>query len=350
MHYAWRLAAGAVLALAAWTGQAAAADQVVLKLHHFLAAGSVAQQKFFEPWAKKLAEESGGRLKVEIYPAMQLGGKPPQLYDQVKDGIADIVWTLPGYTAGRFPISEVFELPFMPSTAEATSQALQEFAEKHLMGEFKDVHPILFHCYRSGLFHTRKAVRTIEDVKGLKIRTPTRTITDAAKALGAIPVAMPAPEVPEALSKGVVDGVAFPWEVAIPMRLHEVVKYHTQFGDDPGFFTAVFLFAMNKAKYDSLSADLKKVIDDNSGLKIAKWVGQAWDQAEVDGAAKAMTVSGTEIITIPPAELAKWKTATEKVDDAWVAAMAAKGVDGKALLADAKALIAKYKAMGGKGS
>jgi TRAP-type C4-dicarboxylate transport system substrate-binding protein len=148
----------------------------------------------------------------------------------------------------------------------------------------------------------------------------------------------------------VVDGVAFPWEVAIPMRLHEVVKYHTQFGDDPGFFTAVFLFAMNKAKYDSLSADLKKVIDDNSGLKIAKWVGQAWDQAEVDGAAKAMTVSGTEIITIPPAELAKWKTATEKVDDAWVAAMAAKGVDGKALLADAKALIAKYKAMGGKGS
>lgn len=344
MLHAWRLVVGAALALAAWTNPAAAADEVVLKLHHFLPAGSVAQKQFFEPWGKALAEQSKGRIKVEIYPAMQLGGKPPQLYDQVRDGIADIVWTLPGYTAGRFPISEVFELPFMPSTAEVTTQALHEFAEKHLTGEFKDVHPILFHCYRSGLFHTRKPVRSLEDVKGLKIRTPTRTITEAAKALGAIPVAMPAPEVPEALSKGVVDGVSFPWEVAIPLRLHEIVKYHTQFGDDPGFFTAVFLFAMNKAKYESLPADLKKVIDDNSGLKIAKWVGKAWDQAEVDGAAKAQSIEGTEIITISREEMENWRKATEKVDDAWVAAMNAKGIDGKALLADAKALIAKYKA------
>lgn len=331
-------AAGVLLGAAAPVN---AAD-ITLRVSHFLPPNSTAQKQLIEPWAQKVEKESNGRIKVEIFPAMQMGGKPPQLYDQVRDGIADVVWTLPGYTPGRFPAVEVFELPFVAASAEATSQAVQEFAEKHLMGDFKDVKPLLFHVHAPGDFHMKGvAIQKMEDLKGVKVRAPTRPINDALAAVGATPVGMPVPQVPEAMSKGVVNGTVLPWEVVTPLRVQEMTDSHTTFGGDRGFYTSVFLFAMNKAKYESLPADLKKVIDNNSGMAMAKQIGKAWDEAEKPGI-KLAKEAGHKFYTIEGAELEKWKKTTQPVIDSWVKMMKDKGRDGETLLKEARALVAKY--------
>ena len=321
---------------------AAAAQEVVLKAHHFLPPTSVTHAKLIKPWAEKVEADSGGRIKVEIYPAMQLGGKPPQLYDQVRDGVADVVWTLPGYTAGRFPVAGVFELPFMVSTAEATSQAIQAFSEKHLRDEFADVHPLLFHVHGRGSFHLRTGpIERIEDLAGLKIRAPSRAIGDALTALGAAPIFMPVPAVPQSLSRGVVDGAMLPFEVTLPLRAHEMVSHHTEIGGDRGLYTAVFLLAMNKARYDGLPADLQQVIDASAGMDLAKHIGRVWDEAEAPGRQKALD-RGNAINVLAVAEVARMKTATQPVIDAWVVDVDDRGLDGQSLLNHARDLIVQY--------
>ena len=324
---------------------AAEAQEVTLRVHHFLPPPSVTHKDFIEPWARKVEAESGGRIKIEIYPSMQLGGKPPALYDQVRDGVVDIVWTLPGYTAGRFPTIEVFELPFMAASAEATSQAAHAFYKKHAVEEFADVHPLMVHVHAPGTLHLRGApVKTLEDLKGLKLRAPTRMTNAALQALGATPIGMPVPAVPESLARGVIDGAALPYEVALPLKVHELTKSHTEIGGGKGsrgLYTAVFLFAMNKARYEALPADLKKVIDDNAGTALAQRIGRLWDEAEVPGRQAAVD-SGAAFAIIEGAELARWQAATAGVAAGWIAERDAVGKDGQALVDDARALIAKY--------
>ncbi|MCW8906754.1 MAG: TRAP transporter substrate-binding protein [Sedimenticola sp.] len=323
-------------------GFRAMAAEVELKIHHFLPPPSTAHARFIEPWAEKVMKESSGRISIKIYPAMQLGGKPPQLFDQVRDGVADIVWTVPGYTRGRFPITEVFELPFVAGSAEATSQAAWEFYGKYMKGEYSDVHPILIHTHAPGQFHMRdKPITTLADLQNTKVRAPTRTINEALSVIGATPVGMPVPAVSQALSKGVVDGAMLPYEVTLPLKVHQLVKYHTEIGGDRGVYTAMFLFAMNKDKYESLPDDLKKVIDNNSGLALAKQIGKAWDEADQPGR-EAARKRGNQFNTIEGAELEKWKVATQPVVDNWIKAMDEKGLDGRAMYDDARALVAKY--------
>jgi TRAP-type transport system periplasmic protein len=316
--------------------------EFTLKVHHFLPAKSNAQVLLLQPWADKVMAESNGRIKVDIYPSMQLGGKPPQLFNQVKDGVADVVWTLPSYTPGRFPITDLFELPYIAGSAEATTQALQEFSETYLKQEYGQVHPLLFHVPTPGLFHTAsKQIKTMEDLKGMKIRTPSAIVTQSLEALGATPVGMPVPEVPQAMATEVIDGAVVPWEVVKALRLHELTKFHTQPGGNRGFYTSVFLLAMNKAKYDSLPADLKKVIDDNSGMNIAKQIGVAFDKADLEGQALGKE-RGNTFYTLPADEVQRWQEATQPVIDTWVANMDKQGHDGKKMLATVRELIKKY--------
>lgn len=334
----------ALAALVSLSAGVAVAQEVTLKVHHFLPAGSPAQTVLMEPWAEKVMAESQGRIKVEIYPSMQLGGKPPQLFDQARDGVVDVVWTLPGYTAGRFPIAEVFELPFVAASAEATSQAAQAFADKYLQEEFSQVHVLLVHTPAPGKFHlTERPVTNMEDLQGLKLRTPARTVTEALSALGATPLGMPVPEVAQAMTTGVIDGALLPWEVALPLRLHEIAKYHTEYEGAHGFYTSVFLFAMNKAKYASLPDDLKQVIDANSGQALAAQVGRGWDEAEATARAAAVA-RGNEITVLPQAEIERWQQATQPVIAAWVKAMDERGLNGQQMLDEARALIAQYSA------
>ncbi len=312
-----------------------AQEQVKLRMSHFLSPMAPAQTKLFQPWAERVEKDSGGRIKCEIYPSMQLGGKPPQLYDQVRTGVADVIWTVPGYTPGRFPLSAVFELPFVVGdSAEATARAIWDFYKLHLREEYKDVHPIVLHCHAPGLVHMKdKLVTKMEDLQGKKLRLPTKPVGDALKLMGASPIGMPLPEAYEALSRGVADGVTVPWEVMKPQRLNELTKYHTY----TGLYTNVFLMAMNKQKYESLPADLKAVIDKNSGDNFIAEVGKAWDDAEVPGLEQAKEL-GHQITRLSPEEKARWQKTTQPVVDAWIA----NTPNGQKLYDEAVALIAKY--------
>ncbi len=321
----------------------AAAQEITLKVHHFWPPGAMPPSTLLVPWCDRIAKDSGNRLKCQIYPAMQLGGAPPQLIDQVKDGVADIVWTLPGYTAGRFPLMEVFELPFMSASAEATSQAAWEYFDKHARKEFPGIHMLVVNVHDNGFVHAReRQVKTMADFKGLKVRAPTRQTNKLLGALGATPVAMPLPALADALSKGVVDGYLLPWEVIPSIKAHELTKYHSE--TDPkarALYTAVFTLAMNQAKYDSLPPDLRKVIDANSGAAAAKAFGKQWD-ASAPPARKLAADRGNTFYVIPASELANWEKATANLDDDWVKDVTAKGNDGKMLLQTARDLIRKY--------
>ena len=334
--------AAAALTIAALS-PVAMAQEVTLKVHHFLPASSFAQTLFIQPWCDRIAKESNNKMKCQIYPSMQLGGSPPQLFEQVRDGVADVIWTLPGYTAGRFPSIEVFELPFMMQSPEATSKALWDYVEQYDKAEFKDVKPLAFHVHGDGVFHmTNKPIRTAADLKGLKLRAPTRTTNKFIALLGATPVSMPVPQVGDALSKGVIDGAVVPYEVVPAVKIQELVKFHSETDPaEPAFYTATFIFAMNQAKYDSLTPELKKVIDHNSGQALSGLAGKAFLQADMEGK-KTTTKNTTNVI--PKSELENWKKIAQPLTDAWVADMNAKGKNGKEMLDGAKALIAKYAA------
>ncbi|MEP7083529.1 MAG: TRAP transporter substrate-binding protein [Betaproteobacteria bacterium] len=317
------------------------AQEVTLKVHHFLPAGSYANSQFIQPWCDKVAKESANKIKCQMYPSMQLGGTPPQLIEQVKDGVADVVWTLPGYTAGRFPLTEVFELPFMMNNPEATSKALWEYIQTYDAAEFKDVHPIAFHVHGPGVFHMReKPIKTMADLKGMKVRAPTRQTNRFLAALGATPVGMPVPQVSEALSKGVIDGAVVPYEVVPSVKIQDIVKFHSETDPgEPAFYTSTFMFVMNKAKYDSLSPELKKVIDANSGEAFSGQIGKVFATADAEG--KKLTAKNTTNV-IGKEELANWKKAGQPIIDGWVAEVTAKGHNGKQLLEAARALIVKH--------
>jgi TRAP-type C4-dicarboxylate transport system substrate-binding protein len=338
------LCAAAVVGAALFAGPVAPvqAQEVTLRVHQFLPPQAPVPKNFIAPWAAKVEKESGGRIKVELYPSMQLGGSPPSLYDQARDGVVDIIWTLTGYTPGRFPGTEAFELPFFPASAEATSQAAWKFYEKHLTEEFKDVHLIAVHTHGPGLLHVKgSGVETLEDMQGLKLRGPTRQANALLSALGATPVGMPVPAMPEALAKGVIDGTVVPWEVTTPLKVAELVDSHTYFSGTRGLYTSFFVFAMNKARYEALPGDLKAVLDANSGIETSKWVGRVMDEGDAPGIEVAKK-SGNKMIMLDEAEVARWKAAAAPVVDAWIEEMKAKGYDGAALVADAKALIAEY--------
>ena len=321
----------------------AQAQEFVLKVHHFLPPPAVAQRLLLGPWCEKIAKESNNRLKCQIYPSMQLGGTPPQLFDQAKDGVADIVWTVPTYQAGRFLKSEVFELPFMTKTSTGASRAFWEFLQKNSLDEFKGTRILIAHVHEGSLLHfASKEVKTLEDLKGLKVRAPTRIGSRMLSALGAVPVQMPVPQVPEAVAKGVVDGAMIPWEIYPSLKLQEVTRFSTETAaGQRKMSNTIFVVAMNEAKYNSLPADLKKVIDDNSGAAASTMAGQIWDGTIAPGR-KTATDHGNTIDTLTPAEYARWEKATEVVADEWVKDLTAKGVDGKKLLEEAKALLNQY--------
>jgi len=190
-------------ALAAATmATSAFAQEVTLRIHQMLPAQATIPAQAIEPWAQKVSEESDGRIKFELYPAMQLGGAPPELYDQAKDGVVDIIWTVLGYTPGRFPKSEVFELPFMTPNGEAGSAAFYNYVMANSADEFAGVHVIALHTHGPGLFHSKNPINSLDDLKGMKVRGGSRIISSMLGLLGAEPIGMPVPQVTEALSKG----------------------------------------------------------------------------------------------------------------------------------------------------
>ena len=332
-----------VLAAAAFAGavQLAQAADVTLRFHQFLPPQATIPSKAILPWAQKVEKESGGRIKVQHFPSMQLGGKPPELFDQAKDGVADIVWTVLGYTPGRFPKSEVFELPFSSGLAEPASRAFQEYVEKYAMDEFKDVKVIAVHVHGPGLIHSKDPVTRLEDLKGVKVRGGSRITNIMLEHLGAVPVGMPVPAVSEALSKGVITATTIPWEVVPALKVQQIVKNHTGFSGQQGLYTQTFVVAMNKAAYDKLPADLKKVIDANSGAETAALFGRAMDEGDKVGLSLAQK-AGNKIYMLDAVETQTWRRTAASVRGIWYKEVGSKGIDGPKLAAEAEALIAKH--------
>jgi TRAP-type transport system periplasmic protein len=337
------LKTGAALALGAPALVGFAQQSVTLKFHTFMAPQSNVWLNMHKAWMNKVEKESGGRIKFEGYPAMQLGGTPVQLYDQAKDGVVDIIWTLPGNTAGRFPRTEVFELPFMMNNAEATSRAYWEYVQTMAADEFKDTQVLALHVHGPGVIHTvDKAVRSIADLRGLKMRAPTRQVTKLMGVLGATPVGMPLPGIPDALSKGTINGAVIPWEVVPSVKVHELTKHHAEFDPAGGaLYTTTFVMAMNKAKYNSLPPDLKKIIDNNSGADTSAWLGKVQQEGDVAGRQSAVDRKNT-IFTISPAEAQDFRRKSRSLEIEWVEDMNKRGFDGRKLLDTARALIEKH--------
>jgi TRAP-type transport system periplasmic protein len=331
------LSAAAFLAAASL---ATAAD-VTLRFHQMLPPQATIPSKAILPWAQKVEKESGGRIKIQHFPTMQLGGKPPELYDQAKDGVVDIIWTVLGYTPGRFPKTEAFELPFTCGGAEICSKAFQEYVQENAMDEFKDVKLIAVHTHGPGLFHSKDPINKLEDLKGMKVRGGSRVINIMLEQLGAVPVGMPVPAVGEALSKGVISATTIPWEVVPAVKVQQIVKNHTGFTGARGLYTQTFAVAMNKGAYDKLPADLKKVIDANSGMMAAAMFGAAMDMGDKAGLDLAQK-GGNKVVTLDAAETQRWQRAASGVRAVWFREVAGKGMDGPKLAARAEALIEKH--------
>lgn len=332
------LAGTAASGLALTAGRAFAQDATTFRVHQMLPAQATIPRTAIEPWTKRVEEASGGRLKFELYPAMQLGGAPPDLFDQAKDGVVDLIWTVLGYTPGRFPKSEVFELPFMVTKGEPTSVAFQQYVEANSMDEFAGVKLLCVHTHGPGMFHTKTPVTKLEDLKGMKIRGGSRIINDMLTRLGAEPIGMPVPQVPEALTTGVISGTTIPWEVTPSLKVAELVKNHTGFSGKNGLYTQTFAFTMNLDKYNALPDDLKAIIDANSGVETARLFGAAMDAGDQVGLKIAQDL-GNNIITLDEAETARWKEASQPTVDQWYADSTGGGFDGKALHEAAKALV-----------
>lgn len=323
-------------ALTAVMATGAIAQDVTLKLHQFLPAQANVPKLILDVWADSVEEASGNAIKIDRFPSMQLGGKPPELMDQAIDGVADIVWTVVGYTPGRYPSTEVFELPFMVEDARAASCAYWKMFEEHMAdSEFKDLKILGTWVHGPGMFHTADPVETPADLEGMKIRGGSRLVNDLLKEAGATPVGMPVPAVPEGLSKGVIDGTTIPWEVTTALKIPELVENHTEF-EGNALYTLTFVLAMNKDKYDGLSDEMKAAIDSKSGLDFSVFAGGT--QADADGPARVFAEdNGNNIITV--SDTAPWQAVAQPIYDAWTADMKSKGLDGEALISQAKSLM-----------
>ena len=337
------LQSGLAAALGAPALSGFAQQTVTLKFHTFMAPTSNVWLNMHKAWMDKVEKDSMGRIRFEGYPAMQLGGTPVQLYDQARDGVVDVVWTLPGNTAGRFPRIEVFELPFIMTNAEATSKAYWDYVQTMAPDEFKDTQVIALQVHGPGVIHTaEKAVKSVNDMRGLKVRAPTRQVTKLIAALGATPIGMPLPQIPDALSKGTINGCVIPWEVVPSVKVHELTKHHAEFDPAGGsLYTTTFVMAMNKAKYNSLPPDLKKVIDANSGQATSGWLGKVQQGGDVAGR-KAASDRGNSIFTVSAVDAQEFRRRSRAIEVEWVEDMNKRGHDGRKLLQTARDLIDKH--------
>ena len=327
-------------ALALLCALPAAAQEVTLRFQHFVSPASANPTYFMRPWAEAIEEQSGGRIEVQLFPAMALGGKAQSQYDLIRDGVIDGGWVIPGYQPGRFPEAEALELPFMmPKSAEVASRVAWAFTQEHLADDFADVHLIAAHMHGPGLVHKKgPPIADISDFDGLRLRGPSRPATLLLQRLGAVPVGMPVPAFPEALAQGVLDGGVITWEQAPSLKLDELTDSHTDVAGERALYNLYFLWAMNKAKYESLPDDLKAVIDANSGLMASAWAGRAHDIGDVEGRA-AMEAAGNALTVLSPDVTDEVRKVGAAVTEAWIAEVTARGLEGADLVEDVRALV-----------
>jgi TRAP-type C4-dicarboxylate transport system substrate-binding protein len=339
----WTALAGAVVSAAAFAPTSTTAQEVTLRLHSFLPPVANPMKHFLIPWAEKIEKDSKGRIKVQVFPSMQLGGKAEQMMSQVRDGVVDIGWALPGFTPGVMPKLEIFELPFLHRSTNATVRSLQEYVSKYMKKDFEPYHVLLVHCHAGALFMTRDPINKIEDFQGMKLRSYSRTNAWILEALGAAPLQVALPELAPMLSKGTVTGSILPYEIAPSVKMQDLTEYFTTLAPpQPRLSTAIFTFLMNKAKYESLPPDLKKVIDDNSGPNLVDHAIKTWDFVEEEGEKVMHTKAKNKFVSLSAEETARFKQKVQPVFARFKKLLDDGGEDGAKLIAEVEALEAKY--------
>ncbi|WOI57164.1 TRAP transporter substrate-binding protein [Palleronia sp. LCG004] len=315
------------------------AQDVTLRMHQFQTGDANVPRHVLSAWEDRVETASGGRIEIQRFDAMALGGSPADLYDQVVDGVVDVVWTLPGYSAGRFPRAEVFELPFIMTDPVATSRAYWRLGDEVLNEtDFKDVKVLGLWVHGPGVLHSQVSIRNVEDLRGVTLRAPSRITNRLFSDLGATTVGMPVPAVPEALSRHVIEATALPWEVTGSLRIAELVDTHTEFAEP--IYTATYILAMNRQSWEALPDDLKAVIDAESGEDFS--VFAARNTFVHDAPARAIAEDlGNEIITLDLTETDEWRQASQPTIDSWIKEMTDRGIDGSEILDRARTLIAE---------
>jgi TRAP-type C4-dicarboxylate transport system substrate-binding protein len=329
------------LCLAACMTPALAQEKTVdLKISHWVPA-SHPLQKSLEDWAAAVEKASGGTIKSKVFPAQQLG-KAFDHYDMARDGIADVTYVNPGYQPGRFPIIGAGELPFLISDAKGGSEGLDAWYRKYAEKEMKDVKYCLAFVHTPSSLHTRtKKVMVPDDIKGMKIRPADATIANFVTQLGGTNVQSSAPEVRDIIERGVADGVFFPAGSLVLFGVDKVTKYHIE----APMYVTTFVFVMNKDKYDQMSANQKKAIDDNCNTEMAGKVGAYWGQFEDAGIDKIKAQSGQEVYKLTPEQTALWKKASDPLFKTWADGVKKTGIDADAAMTELKASLTKYNAL-----
>lgn len=321
----------------------ASAQDYTFKLHHFLGPTTPTQTETIEPWARAVEAASGGRVAIEIFPSMSLGGKPPELVQQARDGVVDLIWTVNGYTPGLFPRTEVFELPnVFTNDPGATNLAMAEMFAEDLAPEYAGLEVMFLHVHAgNGIHMVDRDVRAPADLEGAKLRIPSRTGAWVIEALGAAPVAMPVPDLPQALSKGVVDGALIPFEITLPLKLEDQTKFHVEGADRYRFGTTVFQLSMNKARWDALPEDIRDAFRAASGPDWLERLGEVWRGTD-DAATVALVAAGNTHVELDADQVGAFRDALEPVIARWVDDVTDNGVDGAPLVEKARETIASH--------
>jgi TRAP-type C4-dicarboxylate transport system substrate-binding protein len=309
--------------------EALAAEE--LKLHSFVPPRHIIWANVLTPWTKEVAAASKNELTVRMFPTMQLGGKPPELYRQMVQGISDIVFTLPGYTSGDFPMMALTELPGTAKNADDGTKKLWQHFDKFLAREFGDAKVLmLWNSDTASIMSKSKPVRTIDDIKGMKIRTPSAAQSAQLEHLGATAISMPVTQIYNSLDRGVIDAAMIPMSAAIDFKLIEVAKYFTinaPLGRSP------FLVSLQKKRYDALPANLKKVIDDTTGLKLSLKGAATYDSQNHEAIDAVKKAKDRELIELTDKQNQDWQKAFQpliqkKVEEGEKAGLPARGLIG----------------------
>lgn len=300
-----------------------------LRLSTFVPPVHVIYREILVPWANEVAKATNGEVKVTLYPSMQLGGKPPELFRQAVDGVADIVFTLPGYTSPAFPRTQMIELPGLKPDGVAATNMMWDLLDPFLLPEYQGVKVIaLWGAEDAGLMTRGAAIRSLDDLKGKRIRTPSAAQAKQIEAMGAVPIVMPITEVYQSLERGVVDGAMLPFSVIVDFRLGEVAKGYTIAG--PLFGRSSFLVAMNKKKYDSLSPKARAAIDRLSGRGLSLEATKVYLKRSMEG---VDSVRGkAEVVQLSAAEQKRISATLRPIIADWIRENEAKGIPAREML------------------
>ncbi len=320
------------------TALAQAVKPVELKWGHFVPTSHAMHAEVIEPWVKEVEKATEGRVKITIFPGATLA-KPADLYDSAVTAIADFVYTLPAYSPGKFPLTEGLELPFLFSSAKHVTETLYGLWDR--IPEFRKEYGETKMCWiwagDPGQLFTKKPVRTLADLKGMKIRVHGPATKDLATAFGASPITSPVGEQYEMLKRGVIDGVFTPWSASLHFRLYEVTSHATIMNA----YVPIMVSVMNKETFEKLSPKDKKILEDMMGKKVAIKGAVIYD----DLALKSIEThkkAGVQVHELPPAEMDKWRAAADPLYKSWVTKMEGKGLPGKKFFDEMMKLSKEY--------